>query len=110
MERRRTRSSFLDKISAPFVPPLDPEVPIVNIRTGLAKLIKEGMKIINESPMREAYHDRLGDFYLDIDRRKRVNKYKEKHPKESERYGPKSTTAKELRVLRFIAHLLSYEF
>ena len=83
-------------------------VPIVNIRTELTKLIKAGIEVLNERPNRESYQDMLSDFYLDFHKRKQVNKYKETHPVESKRCGPKSIVAKELRVLMYISYLLSY--
>ena len=106
MERRT--KSFLDELSEPYVPPPEPEVPVVNIRTELGKLIKAGIEILNERPDSQGYHDMLADFYVGFYSRKQVKKYEKKYLEESKRYGARSIAAKELRVLRFISYLLSY--
>ena len=106
MERRT--KSFLDELSGPYVPPPEPEVPVVNIRTELGKLIKAGIEILSERPDSQGYHDMLADFYTTIYSRKQVKKYEKRHPEEIKTYGAKSIVIKELRVLRFISYLLSY--
>ena len=97
--------SFLDELSGPFIPP-ESDVPVVNIRTELGKLINAGIEILNDRPDREGYQDMLADFYVGFYSRKLVKRFQERHPEESKRYGAKSIIAKELRVLRSISYLL----
>ena len=65
---RRTRS-FLDELEMPFAPP-EPEVPVVNVRTELGKLIKAAIEILSKRPDSQGYHDMLADFYTGFYSRK----------------------------------------
>ena len=96
----------LDRISGPYVPPPEPEVPIVNMRTELPKLIKAGIEVLRDSPDCQGYHDMLADFYRGFYSSKRARTYERKHPEESRRYSTASIIRKELGALRYISYLL----
>ena len=93
--------SFLDEISGPFIPPPGPEVPVVSIRTELPKLVKAGVKELNPDQL-----DRLIDYYFRMNGRNIVKRYKEKHPDKYKKFHH-TPTGKQLRLLRFIAFLLT---
>ena len=67
---KRNRS-FLDELEMPFAPP-EPEIPVVNIRTELGKLIKVGIEILIDRPDSQVYQDMLADFYVDLYSKKQV--------------------------------------
>ena len=98
---RRTRS-FLDEISGPFILPPEPTEKIEMIRTELLKLTNfAGIRKLNVDQQ-----DRFGDFLNRMNRRKLLKAYKERHPEEYRRFHL-TPTGKQLRILRFIAFLLS---
>ena len=99
MERRPR--SFLDELEMPFAPP-EPIEKIETIRTELPKLVEVGIRKLNMDQL-----DRFGDFLSRMNKRKLVKIYKERHPEEYKRWHC-TPTGKQLRLLRFIAFLLTY--
>ena len=99
MERRT--KSFLDEICGPFVPPPKPTEKVETIRTELPKLVKAAIRKLNMDQL-----ERFEDFYSRMNSRNQVKIYKERHPEEYKRFHL-TPTEKQLRILRFVAFLLS---
>ena len=94
--------SFLDELEMPFAPP-EPIEKIESIKTELPKLVEVAIQKLNMDQQ-----DSFRDFLSRMNKRKLVKKYKESHPEKYKRwhYTP---TGKQLRLLRLIAFLLTYE-